>query len=373
MPFTELGAMDQKLEFVRLAQTEGANMSTLCQRFGISRTLGYRLLDRFREEGAAGLEERSRRPKTSPNRSARKTEKAVLDERAKHPAWGGRKIARVLEGRHKVAPSTVTGILHRHGIAVGQFSKPSKPFIRFEHAAPNNLWQMDFKGHVPMAKGRLHPLTVLDDHSRYSIILAACRNERTDTVKSKLIEGFEHYGLPWRIAVDNGPPWGSAGAEALTPLAIWLIEIGVKISYSRPYHPQTLGKEERFHRSLKAEALSGPPFRSYDKAQAELDRWRMIYNHERPHEALDMKPPISRYAPSTRLYIGKIESFAYSDTDLVRKVYEPGRASFKGRTVHVPKGLQGKTIAFRPAEKDGAFDLYFRHQRFKTIDFAEKK
>ncbi|WP_192365032.1 integrase core domain-containing protein, partial [Mesorhizobium mediterraneum] len=178
----------------------------------------------------------------------------------------------------------------------------AQPFIRFEHEAPNDLWQMDFKGHVALHGGRLHPLTVLDDHSRFSIALSACADQTTATVKARLIAAFRRYGLPWRIATDNGPPWGDGGRNNFTLLTVWLIEAGVAVSHSRPCHPQTLGKDERFHRSLKAEALQGPPFADLAKAQDAFDRWRHVYNTVRPHDALGGAVPLDRYRVSQRQY-----------------------------------------------------------------------
>ena len=184
--------MDRKKEFVRLALVEGANRRELCRRFGVSSTLGYRLLDRYLAEGDAGLVERSRRPGTSPRQTSPEVEAAAVSIRSEHPAWGGRKIAAVLERRGLAAPSpsTVTDILRRHGVPLGVFGGGETAFIRFEHPAPNDLWQMDFKGHAPLRSGRLHPLTVLDDHSRFCLVLAACGDEKTQTVKTCLTQAF---------------------------------------------------------------------------------------------------------------------------------------------------------------------------------------
>ena len=273
MPFREVSRMDARLEFVMLASVEGANVRSLCRRFGISPTSGYKWLERWRVHGMAGLPERSRRPQNSPLRSAAATEIAVLSVRAEHPAWGGRKIARRLKDLgHEAtpAPSTVTAILRRHGVELGAFGGGQSAFTRFERSRPNELWQMDFKGHVALHAGRLHPLTVLDDHSRFAVVLAACANERTETVRQQLIVAFRRYGLPERLITDNGSPWGDGPGSPFTPLGVWLIEHGIRISHSRPYHPQTMGKDERFHRSLKAEVLCGPPFTDLAAGRARL-------------------------------------------------------------------------------------------------------
>lgn len=369
MPFTGVSAMDRKREFVALALSEGVNRRELCRRFGISPTLGYRLLARWRLSGEAGLEEASRRPRMSPRLTPASVEAAVLEVREQHPAWGGRKIAAVLKRRGLTAPSpsTITGILRRHGVPLGTFGGGAEPFIRFEHPRPNDLWQMDFKGHVPLRSGRLHPLTVLDDHSRFSVVLAACADQKTDTVRARLTEAFERYGLPWRMTMDNGPPWGSNSGDPFTPLGVWLIEQDIRIGHSRPYHPQTQGKDERFHRTLKAEALSGPPFPDLAHAEQALKVWRDVYNTERPHQAIDLLTPIQRYSASPRPFQKVIQPFEYGPDDQLRRVSD-GRIRFKGRPFRVPKAFQGKTVAIRPASDDGCYRVFFRATPIADID-----
>jgi transposase InsO family protein len=371
MPFREVSRMGARLEFVMLASAEGANVRQWCRRFGISPTTGYKWLERWRTAEMAGLQERSRRPQHSPRRSVAATEDAVLAVRAEHPAWGGRKIARRLKdlGQKGVpAPSTVTAILKRHGVELGTFGGGQSAFTRFEHARPNELWQMDFKGHVALQAGRLHPLTVLDDHSRFSVVLAACANERTETVQQQLIIAFRRYGLPERLMTDNGSPWGDGPGSPFTPLGVWLIEHDIRISHSRPYHPQTMGKDERFHRSLKAEVLSAPPFADLAAAERAFERWRNVYNTQRPHEALELAVPASRYQPSPRDYVETIAPFEYAPGNIVRRVQQGGHVSFLGRAVKVSKAFHGKTIAFRPTTQEGVFDVLFRTQMIATID-----
>jgi len=371
MPFREVSRMDARLEFVMLASEEGANVRQLCRRFGISPTTGHKWLDRWRTAGTTGLQEQSRRPRTSPSRSVAAIEDAVLSVRAEHPAWGGRKIARRLKdlGWEAVpAPSTVTAILKRHGVELGMFGGGQSAFVRFERERPNELWQMDFKGHVAMHTGRLHPLTVLDDHSRFSVVLAACANEQTETVQQHLVAAFRRYGLPERLITDNGSPWGDGPGSPFTPLGIWLIEHGIKVSHSRPYHPQTMGKDERFHRSLKAEVLSASAFADIAAAQRAFERWRIVYNTQRPHEALELAVPASRYQPSLRDYVETVTPFEYAPNDVVRRVQQGGHVSFLGRNLKVPKAFRGKDIAFRPTTQDGLFDVVFRTQTIATVD-----
>lgn len=372
MPFREVCRMDEREEFVILAGADGANRRGLCRRFGISPTTGYKWLARYREAGKAGLAEHSRRPLNSPGRSSPETEAAVLGLREAHARWGGRKIARRLRDLDHAAvpaPSTVTAILRRHGAELGASGDARPATCRFEKAHPNELWQMDFKGHVGLAgRGRLHPLTVLDDHSRFAIVLAACADQRTETVQGRLIAAFRHYGLPARIITDNGSPWGNGPGSPFTPLGVWLIEHGVAIAHSRPYHPQTMGKDERFHRSLKAEVLSGPPLADLAAAERAFERWRSIYNTQRPHEALALATPASRYSPSPRDYVETIAAFDYGPDDIVRRVQQGGIISLFGRRVKVPKAFAHKSVAFRPTAEDGCFDIVFRTQLITTID-----
>jgi transposase InsO family protein len=301
---------------------------------------------------------------------------AVLALRDQHPAWGGRKIARRLEDLGHVpvpAASTVTAILRRHGVELGAFGGGETAFTRFERERPNELWQMDFKGHVALAQGRLHPLTVLDDHSRFAVVVSACGDQQTATVRQRLVAAFRRYGLPEALITDNGSPWGDGPDTRFTPLGVWLIEQGIRIAHSRPYHPQTMGKDERFHRSLKAEVLAGPPFADLAAAERALERWRSVYNQERPHEALGLAVPASRYQPSRRDFVETSPAFDYAQGDIVRRVQQGGRVCLLGRTVKLPKAFRGKDIAFRPTTRDGAFEAFFRTQLIATVDLPARE
>ena len=371
MPWKEVTAMSLRLEFVRLALTEGANVAQLCRRFGVSRKTGYKWMERFLAEGAQGLANRSRRPRTSPRRTEPGMADAVLDVREEQPAWGGRKIRKVLENRgwaNVPAASTITTILKRYGQIDPAESVKHTPWQRFEAEAPNALWQMDFKGHFPVAEGRCHPLTVLDDHSRYSLGLRACANEHTLTVRGHVEALFRHYGLPLTMLVDNGPPWGADARHRYTPLTVWLIRQGVEVVHSRPGHPQTLGKDERFHRSLKAEVVQYCIGLSLEACQKRFDAWRDIYNFHRPHEALRMKVPADRYRPSDRPYREQPPAVEYGADDAVRRVQQGGWISYRGQEYSVPKAFRGERVAVRPTITDSLMDVYYGHQRIAQID-----
>ena len=227
---------------------------------------------------------------------------------------------------------------------------------------------MDFKGHFATDRERCHPLTVLDDHARFSICLKACVNEQTATVQSHLTESFHSFGLPWRIIFDNGSPWGDGPGHPYTPLGVWLLRLDIAISHSRPYHPQTLGKDERFHRTLKAELLTGRRFADLAHCQRAFDAWREIYNQRRPHQALGMEVPANRYSASPRSMPKDLPPIEYGPGDQVRKVYQGGWFSFKGRDVNFPKAFAGYPIALRPTEVDGLWDVFFCRHGVAQVD-----
>ncbi|MES2979636.1 MAG: IS481 family transposase [Pseudomonadota bacterium] len=374
MVWMEKSVVEQRLEFVMMACVEGANVSQLCERFGISRKTGYKWLVRFDSQAPEeSLGDASRRPRASPRRSDAAVEAQVVQLRREHPAWGGRKIAHLLELEQglQVACSTVTSILHRHKLIDSRASEAATAWQRFEHVAPNHLWQMDFKGHFAMAKGRCHPLTVLDDHSRYNIVLQACSNEQGTTVQAALRDVFRRYGLPARINTDNGQPWGDP-RQYLTSLGAWLVRLGIRVSHSTPMHPQTNGKDERFHRTLKAELLNGRTFADIPQCQRAFEQWRAVYNMRRPHEALQMQIPVQRYQPSNLVYPEVLPAIEYAPSDKVRRVSKAGRISINGASVFISNALHGMLVGLRQSnqEADG-LDVFFCHHRIKTLRLSE--
>jgi transposase InsO family protein len=371
MPWKAVTVMSQRKEFVFLALKEGANLSKLCCRFGISRKTGYKWIRRYRCHGDSGIADRSRRPKTVPRITPDQVEKAVVRLRKRHAAWGGRKIHTRLKalGLQGVpAPSTITDILRRNGLIDHQESSKHHAWQRFEAEAPNDLWQMDFKGHIAIVNGRCHPLTVLDDHSRYSLGIQACSNEREHTVQNHLVTIFRRYGLPKRILTDNGSPWGGSGSDArYTVLTVWLIRLGVFVIHSRPYHPQTMGKDERFHRTLKAEVLQYCSGFNINDCQNHFDTWREIYNFERPHESLQLQVPGSRYRVSPRSFPEKLPPIEYGPDDFVRKV-SSGWISLRSRYYRIGKAFEGEYVAIRPTRMDGVYDIFFCAQKIDEFD-----
>ncbi len=371
MGWKECDHVSEREEFVRLAIRAEAGMAALCRRFGISRRTGYKWLQRALS--GEPMKDRSRRPRGCPTRTSPTMEQAVVAVRLVHRAWGGRKIRQVLlnQGRSDVpAASTITGILRRHGLIDPVESRKHRPWQRFERSAPNELWQMDFKGDFALNRGgRCHALTVLDDHSRYSLALRACGNQRKATVQRHLTDVFRRYGLPQEMLMDNGSPWGpSSFNDRWTSLSVWLLRLDVRVLHGRPYHPQTQGKDERFHRTLQVELLQGRRFNDLAEVQDAFDPWRPMYNHDRPHEALGMATPAERYEPSRRDYPQDPPPIEYDQGDVVRTVGNNGYFQYNGRRYRVGKAFRGLRVALRPAGTDGHWEVYFCRQRIARID-----
>ena len=259
MPWRTCDAMELRRDFVNLAGHEGANVRELCRRFGISPPTAYKWLARHRAGGE--LVDRSRQPRHSPGRTAAGMEQKIVAARGLHPAWGSRKLKRWLENRGETGvPSagTITAVLRRHGLLEESKGSAGRGWRRFERDGPNELWQIDYKGWIPVAAGgRCHPLTMLDDHSRYNLLLEACRGETFGELRPLLERAFAVHGLPRALLSDNGPPWGDSAGH-YTACEAWLLRLGVEVHHGRPCHPQTQGKEERFHRTLKAEPAEPP-------------------------------------------------------------------------------------------------------------------
>lgn len=372
MSWRECTVVSQRRDLVERA-IDGEGLSGLCRSHEVSRKTAYKWLARYRAGGLPGLEDLSRRPNHSPLQTLAAIEEMVCELRQQHPAWGGRKLHHRLlqDGILGVpAPSTINGILGRHGLLSAE-RRLKRDTQRFEAEKPNELWQMDFKGHIATREGRCHPLTVCDDHSRFNICLIACPDERHETVQIGLTQSFREYGLPERILADNGPPWGNRhGEQPYTQFSAWLIRLGVSLRHGRPRHPQTQGKEERFHRTLLLEVLS----RRQDwldnvEVQLEMTDWRVVYNFRRPHEALGYQTPSQRYQPSSRPFPEKLPEICYEAGDQVRKVQDKGEIFFKNRVWRVGHAFKGQPVALR-ASADGQWDIYYCRERIGTLDLT---
>jgi transposase InsO family protein len=279
------------------------------------------------------------------------------------------------------AASTITAILRRNGCLDPTASVQHKAFVRFAMATPNELWQMDYKGYFSLGDGvRCHPLTVLDDHSRFLLNLGACADERFATVKAQLTRLFACYGLPQRMLMDNGAPWGFDPQAGLTRpyhtrLSVWLLHLDVRVSHGRVRHPQTQGKEERLHRSLKQELLQQAPpaaLANLAACQATFDGWRTLYNSVRPHEALDNDTPAQHYQPSPRPMPDTLPPIIYDTDMVVRTVSKGGRFAFRNREWRMGKAFTHYPVGIKPTLRDGICAIFFSHHQIAEIDLTQQ-
>ncbi len=363
-----------KEEFVQKALIEKVPITDLAKEYNVSRPTIYKWINRYLEEGPDGLIELSRRPHNSPNRTSSENTQLILDIRGQRK-WGGRKLRQALINKgHERLPAevTVNRVLKRNGKVDPIESEKRQQFIRFEKEKPNELWQMDFKGHFKMGSQRCHPLTVLDDHSRFSITLKACLAETYEVVHSGLEAAFYEYGMPDAMTMDNGSPWKGSPPWVLSRLTVWLMRLGIKVGHSSVRHPQTQGKIERFHRSLKDEVLKFQQFKSLGHTQEIFDDWRSIYNYERPHEGIGLHCPSERYTGSSKIYPAKLPEIEYLCEDAVRKVHMNGTISYLDITHFVGEHLRGEYVAVRPTSKESVLSIYFVNTKIGTIELMNK-
>lgn len=372
MPWKTESVMDQRVEFVLRAAQGEETIAELCRDYGISRPTGYLWLSRYEAVGSVtGLAEHSRRPLHSPRRTGEEIEAAVLALRDEK-GWGGPKLAKVLERQGlKVAPATAQRILKRAGRVVKP--KVEKTTVRFQREQCNELAQMDFKGEYTLASGKkCYPLTFLDDCSRYLHGLWPLPSTGGDGVKESLEGQFREYGVPKSILMDHGTPWfGTTNQHGLTWVAVWLIKQGVVLRYSGVGHPQTQGKVERLHRTLKARTRH----RGEPKTMSEWRRWapyfRYEYNHERPHEALGMKTPAEVYqAVNLRPYQKKPREWEYSG-GIVKRLTTQGMLYYQQQTYFVSEALAAERV--RVDELDGKLLVTFRHMTVREIEVSSGK
>ena len=363
MPWRSATVKNEREAFITRAR-DCANFSALCREFGISRTTGYVWRSR------SGPEELSRRPKTSPRRTPEQVESKILELRDANPAWGAKKLHELLKGTEGL-PSvrTVGNILLRIGRIDPEDSAKCRPPIRFEREKCNQLWQVDFKGEFPMADGNnCYPLDIVDDHSRFCIALIPEIHTR-DVVVQAFLDAFKTYGLPDAVLSDNGGQF-SGIRRGITKLELLLMDLDIRPMHGRAYHPQTQGKIERFHGTMKRELLKGRMFSELEEARTAMAEWRNKYNTLRPHEALEMKTPAAVYKPSKRELPEKIAAWEYSGEWPTARVNKQGYVRAKPFRFYLSETMAGKTVELRPLEDGEKVAVCYRNYRIATLETA---
>ena len=342
MAWKTMDVQEQKVRFVVAATRREKSLTALCAEFGISRPTGYLWWKRYREAGLAGIEERSRRPQQSPRRTGAELEQRVVELRRRYPDWGARKL-QVLLAREQVelTRSTIHRILLRQNL-VRDLDRHAQARGRFQRGAPNELWQMDFKS----PKGwnaAVGPLSVIDDCSRYLLVLQAVWTNHGELVREQLESAFSTCGVPQAMLMDHGIPWWSQQAPSgATRLTVWLMKQGIRLHWSGFRHPQTQGKVERFHGALeRALRLREAP---RQQPQAWLDEFRWEHNHVRPHEALAMRTPAAVWHRSERPYDPHPPRWEYAAGAKVLKVDCQGKLDAYGTRWKIAKALVGEWV-----------------------------
>ncbi len=368
MPWRETDAMDQTIQFVVRALTEGANRSELCREFGISRKTGYKWIKRYGEVGnLQKLVPESRRPHRSPRQTPPEVEDRVAELRKKH-GWGGGKLSRLLDREGITLPAgTVDRVLRRRCLT-GPAPDGRAALLRFERPTPNDLWQIDFKGPMQWENAwSSTPLSVLDDHSRFAVGLSPLRSLTDEAAHPPLVACFEEYGLPTAILMDHGTPWWSTtNGHGLTRFSIRLILQGIRLIYGRIRHPQTQGKVERFHGTLKSSFRHRglpPTFEAFVEA---LAAFRQEYNEIRPHEALAMEVPASRYEKSPRSYQAQPKEWEYPEGSEVLRLNSAGCLEYRNHRYFVCEALAGQRVRCQPFAQKVL--VTYRHMEIREID-----
>lgn len=351
MAWGDVDVKEQRMKFVIAASREEKPLGQLCQEFEICRPTGYKWLRRYEAGGCAAVVEKSRRPHHSPERSPAELEQMVVEERQERPDWGARKLQQLLlkKARKKVPVITIHRILLRHGLVRAQ--DRHRPAVkRFERGEPNQLWQMDFKSPIGWGAA-VGPLSVLDDRSRYVVVLQGTWSTRAEAVREQLQTAFQECGVPEAMLMDHGTPWWNMKAfSGATWLTLWLMKQGIRLYFSGYQHPQTQGKVERFHGAMAA-ALKRRGYPSKKQRQPWLDEFKYEYNHLRPHEALEMQTPATVWRKSERRYEPNPQRWEYEQGSEVVKVAPEGHIRVNGHRWEISRALAGEWVQLIRVEK----------------------
>jgi transposase InsO family protein len=371
--------MDERMRFLVACRDTDEAFSQICRQFGVSRKTGYKWLERYDTLGVAGLVDQPRVAAVHPRWLTDVAVDAIIEARKEHPTWGPKKLQVCLSKSRpelaRVGVSTIAGVLKRFGLVRAPRRRPSVP--RYSEpldacVSPNDVWCADFKGHFALRdRRRCYPLTITDAASRFLIKCEGLHDPDEERVRPHFERAFFEFGLPLKIRTDNGPPFASKALGGLSKLAVWWIQLGILPERIEPGHPEQNGRHERMHRTLKAEATQ-PPARNLLAQQRTFDLFRREYNNDRPHEALDQKPPASVFTSSRRPMPTKLGSPEYGPEDVVRTVDRSGRIRWKISRVTVTAVLTGEPVGARWID-DGRWELRYGPIVLGVIDERRKE
>lgn len=367
MPWKVTCPMDQRFDFIIEHRSAKMSISALCRLYGISRETGHKWIRRFSpRRGEASLRDQSRRPLHSPAAASAYVVEKIVSRRKQYPTWGARKLLWLLQQQFpKViwpAASTVQDILKRNGLVRPRKQRPRIPprTRPFSHCRePNDVWCVDFKGHFRTSDGTLvYPLTVTDAASRFLFACTPFRAPESAPTRKVFEQLFRKYGLPKAIRSDNGEPFVSSLAPAgLSKLSAWWVKLGIAIERTDPASPEQNGRHERMHLTLKIETAL-PPQATFRKQAIALERFRHVFNHQRPHEGIGMKTPASVYVPSSRRLPEPLPQLQYPFADLLR-VDPAGSVRWANRKYFISSALARELLG-----------LYILDNRYAELRFA---
>jgi putative transposase len=374
MPWKETSVMEERMKMIGEWLSGEYGVSDLSRRYGVSRPTIYKWLNRYGKQGPLGLLERSRATHTHSNQTDEETVDEIVRVKKAHLPWGPRKVMDILrktypEKRWPV-DSTASEILKREGLVKTRRKRRRTPPYQEpfqECSGPNRVVSADFKGQFKTGDGRwCYPLTVSDNYSRYLMLCRGLIRPSTGEVWPWFKWLFREYGLPDAIRTDNGGPFASVGIGGLTRLSVWFIKLGIIPERIMPGHPEQNGRHERMHRTLK-DAVITPACASLRAQQKAFDAFRLEYNTQRPHEALNNRAPSSVYLPSPRRYPEIIAPVEYDEGLEIRKVRTNGEIKFKGQLLYVSEALKGEHISLRQVD-DSLWDVHFSFCHLGILD-----
>jgi putative transposase len=365
MPWSHTSPMDQNTQFIADYRRDRLSMTELCALYSVSRKTGYTWVDRALTHGPQGLEERSRRPSTSPRHTPDDVVAALLEARPRHPSWGAKKLVSILRTRHPRWPwparSTVCDLLSRNGLVPKKRTRRSigHPGTPISHmGAPTDVWSADCTGHFKTGDGRYgYPLTITDGYSRVLLSCQALSSTSVAEATPVFPRVFKECGLPQRIRPDNGVPCATTTLGRLSQLSAWWVRLGILPEVIDPGNPPQNGRHERMPRTLQAETTR-PPGATLRAPQRKFKHFRAAFNHERPHEALDRRTPAACDEPSPRKMPHQLPPLEYPDRFEVRYVSANGGIRWNHQGVNVSPVCVGAYVGLEDID-DGVWNIYF--------------
>lgn len=369
MPWDNKTIIERRWLMLQKFLREKAPVTKIVKEFGVSRKTFYKFKHRFEAEGVTGLQDRSRAPFKRPRKIPQIVEEAIVRLRCQHPDFGPVRLQAELKNLGIEPPSHqgIQNVLVRHHLN-GWNAPEKREYRRFERSSPNELWQLDTKGFFIIKDwGKIFPLNILDDYSRFCLACQPLPLERTEYILNTLEKSIALYGKPQYLMTDNGS-WFVNKDKALTRVQMFLKDLGIGHIKTGVRRPTTIGKVERFHRTLNEELIKRFRFKDLEDAQEAFEAYRYYYNYQRPHQALGNLPPISRYKFVIRQFPEPPVPIFYPQGSLLRKVRDNGCISFKGNEIYISEILIGKMVKIE--QNKNSLEIYYDKNLIKSVTYV---